>query len=81
MKVKLKICRDRNRINMANKDYTKQSADRIYGDILFSLCQMIDKTIDNSIHEEGFTKSIVDSKERKKELKHKEDLGMKMSGW
>ncbi len=52
-----------------------------YGDIVFSMCQMIDKSIDDSIPKEGFTKSIVDSKERKKELKHKEDLGIKMSGW
>lgn len=73
-------CRDRNKIQTETEQIKEQTVNRIYGDILFSLCQMIDKSINQTI-DECHGKSIVDSKERIKEAKHKRALGIKMEGW
>lgn len=49
----------------------------VYDRIVFSLCKMFEQSIHKDI-EEGFTKSIVDSKDRVKEYKRSHSMGMYM---
>ena len=49
----------------------------VYNDIIFNLCKMFEQSMQHEI-EEGFTKSIVDSKERIKEYKKEHGMGMHM---
>ena len=55
----------------------KIDASPVFGDIVFSLCKMFEQSIQKDI-EEGFTKSIVDSKERTKEYRRDHGMGMHM---
>ena len=62
--------------NKQNNLYTnKVSATPIYTDIILNLCKMFEQSIDYNI-EEGFTKSIVDSKDRAKEYKKHSAMGI-----
>ncbi len=60
----------------------RESAVPVYGDLAFNICQMIDKSCEQTYaeynHTKSQTKTIVDSKERMKIAKHKESLGMHM---
>lgn len=49
----------------------------VYDRIVFSLCKMFEQSIHKDI-EEGFTKSIVDSKDRVKEYRRSHSMGMYM---
>ena len=46
-----------------------------YGRIVFAICKMFEQSIDYDI-KEGFTKSIVDSKERTKECRRYASMGI-----
>ncbi len=62
--------------NRQGNVYTnKADASIVFGDIVFSLCKMFEQSMKNEI-EEGFTKSIVDSKDKIKE--YRRDHGMRM---
>ncbi|MBQ6998546.1 MAG: hypothetical protein IJN62_02025 [Clostridia bacterium] len=64
--------------NRQGNVYTnKVEATPVFGDFVFSLCKMFEQSIQKDI-EEGFTKSIVDSKERAKEYRQDHGLGMHM---
>ena len=64
--------------NRQGNVYTnKVDASPVFGDILFSLCKMFEQSIQKDI-EEGFTKSIVDSKDRAKEYRRDHGMGMHM---
>lgn len=64
--------------NRQGNVYTNNvDASPVFGDIVFSLCKMFEQSIQNEI-EEGFTKSIVDSKERAKEYRRDHGMGMHM---
>ncbi len=64
--------------NRQGSIYTnKVDASPVFGDIVFSLCKMFEQSIQKDI-EEGFTKSIVDSKERAKEYRRDHGMGMHM---
>ena len=66
--------------NKQENIYTnKVDATPVYADIVFNLCKMFEQSIQHDI-EEGFTKSIVDSKERIKEAKRNHSLGIHMGG-
>ena len=62
-------------------NYTSYIAkrDRVDKSIVFNLCKMIEHSTEHTI-EEGFTKSIVDSREREKEFKRNQALGIHMGG-
>ncbi|WP_337398869.1 MobP3 family relaxase [Congzhengia sp.] len=55
----------------------KADISHIYNDIIFSLCKMFEQSMQYEI-EEGFTKSIVDSKEKIKEYKRNHGMGLSM---
>ena len=66
--------------NVQENIYTNTlDASPIYSDIVFNLCKMIEHSTEHTI-EEGFTKSIVDSREREKEFKRNQALGIHMGG-
>lgn len=66
--------------NMQENIYTNTfDTSPIYSDIVFNLCKMIEHSTEQTI-EEGFTKSIVDSREREKEFKRNQALGIHMGG-
>ena len=61
-----------------NDFYTdKEQGSMPYGRIVFAICKMFEQSIQKDI-EEGFTKSIVDSKERAKEYRRDHGMGMHM---
>ena len=53
----------------------KVKANIVFGDIVFNLCKMFDQSIEQDINE-GFTKSIVDSKDRAKEYRRGASMGI-----
>ncbi len=62
--------------NRQNNLYTnKEQSTPAYGGIVFALCKMFEQSIDYDI-KEGFTKSIVDSKERTKEYRRDASMGI-----
>ena len=62
--------------NRQNNLYTnKEQSTPAYGGIVFALCKMFEQSIDYDI-KEGFTKSIVDSKERTKEYRKDSAMGI-----
>ena len=62
--------------NKQNNLYTNTvRATPVYADIIFNLCKMFEQSIDHDI-KEGFTKSIVDSKERTKEYRKDTAMGI-----
>ena len=62
--------------NKKNDLYTdKEQGSMPYGGIVFAICKMFEQSIDYDI-KEGFTKSIVDSKERTKEYRRDASLGI-----
>ncbi len=56
----------------------REQASPAYGGIVFALCKMFEQSTEQDI-EEGFTKSIVDSKDRAKEYRRDTSHGMQMS--
>ncbi len=56
----------------------REQASAAYGGIVFAICKMFEQSIEQDI-EEGFTKSIVDSKDRAKEYRRDTSHGMQMS--
>ena len=56
----------------------REQASAAYGGIVFAICKMFEQSIEQDI-KEGFTKSIVDSKERVKEYRRDTSHGMQMS--
>ena len=66
--------------NKQENVYTnKVDATPVYADIVFNLCKMFEQSIQHDI-KEGFTKSIVDSKDRIKEAKRNHSLGIHTGG-
>ena len=64
--------------NTQNDLYTnKVDATPAYEGIVFNICKMFEQSIEKDI-EEGFTKSIVDSKERIRKYKRDHGMGMSM---
>ena len=62
--------------NKKNDFYTdKEQGSMPYGGIVFAICKMFEQSIDHDI-KEGFTKSIVDSKERTKEYRIDSAMGI-----
>lgn len=62
--------------NKKNDLYTdKEQGSLPYGGIVFAICKMFEQSIDYDI-KEGFTKSIVDSKERTKEYRKDSAMGI-----
>ena len=62
--------------NKKNDFYTdKEQGSMPYGGIVFAICKMFEQSIDHDI-KEGFTKSIVDSKERTKEYRRDASMGI-----
>jgi hypothetical protein len=62
--------------NKKNDFYTdKEQGSMPYGGIVFAICKMFEQSIDHDI-KEGFTKSIVDSKERTKEYRKDSAMGI-----
>ena len=62
--------------NKKNDLYTdKEQGSMPYGGIIFAICKMFEQSIDYDI-KEGFTKSIVDSKERTKEYRRDASMGI-----
>ena len=53
----------------------KEKANIVFGDIVFNLCKMFEQSIEQDINE-GFTKSIVDSKDRAKEYRRDASMGI-----
>ena len=47
----------------------------VFGDIIFNLCKMFEQSIEQDINE-GFTKSIVDSKDKAKEYRRDASMGI-----
>ncbi len=56
----------------------REQASAAYGGIVFAICKMFEQSIEQDI-KEGFTKSIVDSKDRAKEYRRDTSHGMQMS--
>ena len=53
----------------------KEKANIVFGDIVFNLCKMFEQSIEQDINE-GFTKSIVDSKDKAKEYRRDASMGI-----
>ena len=53
----------------------KEKANIVFGDIVFNLCKVFDQSIEQDINE-GFTKSIVDSKDKAKEYRRDVSMGI-----
>lgn len=53
----------------------KEKANIVFGDIIFNLCKMFEQSIEQAINE-GFTKSIVDSKDKAKEYRRDASMGI-----
>ena len=53
----------------------KEKANIVFGDIVFNLCKMLEQSIEQDISE-GFTKSIVDSKDKVKEYRRDASMGI-----
>ena len=60
-----------------NVHTNKIDASPVFGNIVFNLCKIFEQSIQKDI-EEGFTKTIVDSKERAKEYRRDHGMGMHM---
>lgn len=53
----------------------KEKTNIVFGDIIFNLCKMFEQSIKQDINE-GFTKSIVDSKDKAKEYRRDASMGI-----
>ena len=53
----------------------KEKTNIVFGDIIFNLCKMFEQSIEQDINE-GFTKSIVDSKDKAKEYRRDASMGI-----
>lgn len=53
----------------------KEKANIVFGDIVFNLCKVFEQSIEQDINE-GFTKSIVDSKDKAKEYRRDASMGI-----
>lgn len=64
--------------NKQENIYTnKAETTPVFNNIIFNICKMFERSMKHEI-EEGFTKSIVDSKEKVKEYKREHGMGMSM---
>lgn len=65
--------------NRQNDLYSnREQASAAYGGIVFAICRMFEQSIEQDI-KEGFTKSIVDSKDRAKEYRRDTSHGIQMN--